>query len=213
MKESVYQLLAARFCHDLASPINASGLLLEFCGDAETQAMAQQNQDTLVNLLQLYRILFAYREGQDLFSKASAVIQKACQLKGASLEIVAGEETQESRDVPSDEMGKILVCLFYSLAGVLREGDRVILAEGHEAEVSQSEAGGTPCFHLIWETSHPLPTLSLPPQAKEPSSQEALELFLAFLIRNAGAVLEGRPSEPLSDGRFQTTFTLWDRLQ
>lgn len=70
-------LLGAKFCHDIASPINALGLILETAqSDPSSLALANQSQQDLAMILALYRMLFSYRNTGALAGSAWHWMQK-----------------------------------------------------------------------------------------------------------------------------------------
>ncbi|MDR2464584.1 MAG: hypothetical protein LBD36_03195 [Holosporales bacterium] len=108
--EDVYQLLAARFCHDLASPINTIGLLLETsCDDT---VLAKQNYALLVDLLNLYRIFFSYDQQEKFLEKTCTVIQSICSRKKVQFKLNINKNTN-NKNTHDTGLSKIIACIFY----------------------------------------------------------------------------------------------------
>ncbi len=166
---SVFQALGARFCHDLASPIGALGLMLEAHKTnfipADDLALLQQNQASLTCLLEFYRIFFTTRPLQRLFVRSVDVLKKACSLKK-----VHGYWPDEMGE-ESDALGKGVALVSFPFLGALREGDCVSL-HGQKGE-----------WQLFFCTQRPLPSCDLvaalensdtPPQREQWTAHYAL---------------------------------------
>lgn len=123
-EEVVFQGLGACFCHDLASPINAAGLIWEAWESSLTtheNRLAQQNQASLLTLLEFYRIFFANRPPQHLFSRALNLLKT---LSKQQQFLFVMDARMEDMD---DSLGKILALLIYMFRGNLQSGDAVCL--------------------------------------------------------------------------------------
>lgn len=132
-QDALYQLLAARFCHDLASPINAAGLLLEMGSDDETQMLAKKNQAKLTCILRFYRILFAYRVDEGLLDRVLEVIQEACLSQGVKISLGEKGLSENSEKGLSSGLLKALIALFYILMPWLQESDYLVLTNDEDA--------------------------------------------------------------------------------
>lgn len=170
-----YQLLAAKFCHDLASPINAMGLILEMIEednyDYSHIKLAQQNQTTLVNILNLYRIFFAYRSQQDLFAKSISTIKALCLEKEVSFTLSLLDSTV------SDKIGKISACLFYIFYGLLQKNDSISLIESKYQNYTFNflTKKNLPYQNLLEILNSPSPTTTYP-------SPTSLHFFLKYIL-------------------------------
>lgn len=123
-EKDLYQLLGASFCHDLASPINASGLIWEALEGAlavHDRQLARQNQGSLLMLLEFYRIFFAHRPPQHLFARALALLRTLAKEQQVLLAV------DPQLDDVEDPMGKILALLAYMFRGNLQSGDALVL--------------------------------------------------------------------------------------
>lgn len=123
-EEVVFQGLGACFCHDLASPINASGLIWEALEGSLTtheNRLAQQNQESLLTLLEFYRIFFANRPPQHLFSRALNLLKTIG--KQQQLLLVLDSQLEDL----DDTLGKILALIIYMFRGNLQSGDAILL--------------------------------------------------------------------------------------
>lgn len=126
MTSSIYQRLGASFCHDLASPINASGLLWEALDDSVTpqdREVAACNQRNLIHVLEFYRIFFAHKPHQHLFARVINLMQKVFESRG-----VVFKETTKDFDA-SDANGQILALLVYPIQSILGERDKVMFEQ------------------------------------------------------------------------------------
>ena len=105
----VYNLLLSRMCHDMASPINAIGILFEMLAEDSSSKqelkLAKQSHDQLVDILTFYRILLSYRDNSHNFQKAISYISSYCRKNEVLFENkITGEQ--------SDNIGKIVACIF-----------------------------------------------------------------------------------------------------
>lgn len=218
-KDAVYQLLATRFCHDLASPINAAGLLLEAGLEGETQSLAQHNHANLVSILRLYRLMFSYRPNEDILGRVLEAIREACCLQRVESDIRIADPDSPEKEIPSSLL-KALVVVFYGLMPHLSEHDGICLVSGREdgrqeavserpLDAAENWQGSEDlwfpkAFHkadhsvrlqkrleLRVETGHPLTDFLLSWSASieraDPSSQDALPLFLEFVLTESEA--------------------------
>lgn len=131
-KETIYQLLAARFCHDLASPINAAGLLLETESGSEMQELAQRNHAMLTNILQVYRLLFAHQEDKSLLERAVNVVERIYNAQGVPNKISIKKNPDNSRPPLSNAFIKAFVTVLYLLMPYLQEGALLLVTNDEE---------------------------------------------------------------------------------
>lgn len=121
--DDIITLLGAKFCHDIASPLNALGLILEILdtNDQKNLLFAKQSKTSLVNCLNFYRLLFSYHKSETLFEKAIQWIKQECRNKKIVLQIELETRQQE------DWLGKIVLCAFSILCDGVKEGGELCI--------------------------------------------------------------------------------------
>ncbi|MDR1907593.1 MAG: hypothetical protein LBQ43_01895 [Holosporales bacterium] len=204
----VYQLLAERFCHDISSPINALGLTLEMLSsDKSAYHLAQLSYLSTVNLLGLYRVLFACKPQSDAVEKSTSIIRNICtqkdvrcsiNIKRFSEEIPSPvhdiiEEQSDNNQVEGaknlahlsranvydfeTDIGKALVCILYLCLPYTAPGDSV--------EIKQSS---TFCYEMTCHTSknpRVRESLAAAPEEKDlsqKSSNDVVPVLLKLLL-------------------------------
>lgn len=167
---SAYQLLGAKFCHDIATPINALGLTLEMLPtDESVFPLTQQAYEALVNLLNLYRILFA-RVSPPL-AAVTKVIYQTCDQKHINYAI------KIVRDENYSDMGKIITCLFFHILPRLSAKDSLFIEQIPETSPSTRNSYKVVCELSLYPVEM---TLAIMPN--DNSSKNAPAILLNRLL-------------------------------
>jgi hypothetical protein len=105
----IFQFLARKFCHDLATPINSIGLILSGLHESknyfhrtEDLHFLEKGYESLVSLLSLYRILLSNDDPS--FGKVLEFIQYICRNNNILYEIL--DETEEPALIKDEEITK-----------------------------------------------------------------------------------------------------------
>ncbi|MDR1208269.1 MAG: hypothetical protein LBJ89_02865 [Holosporales bacterium] len=135
---SVYQLLGAKFCHDIATPLNALGLTLEMLpADKSILLLTQQAHKALVNLLNLYRILFA--EYSPPLAVVTKVIHQICDQKQINY------ANKIMRDENRVDIGKIITCLFFHILPRLNANNSLLIEQLPDQSTSDKDIYKVSC--------------------------------------------------------------------
>lgn len=218
--DEIHNLLLSKFFHDIASPINALGLLLEMLKDrtpTEDIQMAQQCCDSISNFLRLYRILLPAQEctskkfsdagGAEIFKQVEDYLQKTSKKDGFSF-----ENHVPARQI-SDSAGKIILCVFTLLRGSMHPLRSFVISpkngEGIELAATSQQITNTREFATVTAFFDNITRgLDVPNGAEYKSN--ALHLFLKQLLleglwavsllhnKNSVSLVLTRSSEPLN---------------
>lgn len=170
------QLLGAKFCHDIASNINALGLILEMEADqpdAQNMHFAKQSHSALITLLDFYRILFGYRTETNFFTKVQKWIQHDSNRKNLSLVF-------PNESVMLNWASKTILCAY----AILTEN---LIKDGYcEVQVSPTR-WSVAVRALSYQPSSQLALLQTPELPQDISSTAALGVLAHTLAKQNNA--------------------------
>jgi hypothetical protein len=137
--QCLHKLLSAKMCHDFSTPLNSLGMTLEMIAantaidiTDEYTNILQKSYVSLVNLVNLYRILFSQNE-DCLQEKCIKVINSICTLKEIKCNVDVVTTVEHT-------VWKAVVGLFATFVWSLYSGDRVTIGATQPITADQPDA-------------------------------------------------------------------------
>ena len=135
------QLVVAKVCHDLATPLNSLSLGLEMAGDgesfsADTYDLLMQSAGVMKSRLKFFRSLFSSGSGTPTFPEVCDILKECAQHNKVSFSLIAPNLIEAPAGVPAR---LILALAFMGLEGLPRGGKLTISIDPENNIISQSD--------------------------------------------------------------------------
>ena len=172
-------LMAAKICHDIATPLSAMNLLVdiafEHCQDPHIEATFRESIEKTSLRLQFYRLLLAVNQEQPSYSDVRAILEACC--KSAKVRLTLPNE------FPNGVLARLLLGLTYLSIEALTRGGVVVVE--YQSQALRIAAEGTP-LNLRPGYMDALRE----PEKMESNARTIFPLYLAGLAQELLVVLE-----------------------
>ncbi|MDR1597318.1 MAG: hypothetical protein LBR89_00055 [Holosporales bacterium] len=191
----IYKLLSQKFCHDIASPLNVLGLVINAQKiDNDDLSHAQQSYEYMVSLLNMYRALSARSPQANAIEKAMSIVRELCNYKrvkyGACVDsapdsgvpYLIDDSTLPCSIETEADIGKVLCCIYWAAASHLCANDSFVVKQRSQR-----------CFEIQLTTAKEIhgDKILMPRAASgegEPSGDAPLYLLKALLDKHSATI-------------------------